>query len=68
MLGMRDYVYAANPADSIISIPDYQSSNKLGASFETPSGRFLVCNFAVLNSSCRLELITVNVKPCLVKL
>lgn len=64
MLGMRDYVYAANPADSIISIPDYQSSNKLGASFETPSGRFLVCNFSVSNSSCCIGLLTVNVKPC----
>ncbi|KAH6834897.1 hypothetical protein C2S53_003897 [Perilla frutescens var. hirtella] len=42
MLGLRDHVFAANPADSITSIPDYQSSNKIGASFETPSGRFLV--------------------------
>lgn len=42
MLGLRDHVFAANPADSIISIPDYQSSNRIGASFETPSGRFLV--------------------------
>ncbi|XP_057776739.1 uncharacterized protein LOC130995466 isoform X1 [Salvia miltiorrhiza] len=42
MVGLKEHVFAANPADSIISIPDFQSTNKIGASFETPSGRFLI--------------------------
>lgn len=48
MVGLKEHVFAANPADSIISVPDYQSSNKIGASFETPSGRFLVLLFQFL--------------------
>ncbi|KAG6419920.1 hypothetical protein SASPL_116433 [Salvia splendens] len=44
MLGLKELVFAANPADPILSVPDHQSSNKIGASFETPSGRFLVYN------------------------
>ena len=44
MLGLKEHVFAANPADPILSVPDHQSSNKIGASFETPSGRFLVSN------------------------
>ncbi|XP_042060965.1 queuine tRNA-ribosyltransferase accessory subunit 2-like [Salvia splendens] len=42
MLGLKEHVFAANPADPILSVPDHQSSNKIGASFETPSGRFLI--------------------------
>lgn len=42
MLGLHEHVFAAVPRDDIISLPDYQSTNKTGASFETPCGRLLV--------------------------
>lgn len=42
MLGLKEHVFVANPRDSIMSLPEYQSSNKMGASFETPCGRLLV--------------------------
>ncbi|KAI3459899.1 hypothetical protein Pfo_016562 [Paulownia fortunei] len=42
MLGLHEHVFAAVPRDSIISLPDYQSTNKTGASFETPCGRLLI--------------------------
>ncbi|XP_051150972.1 uncharacterized protein LOC127265281 isoform X1 [Andrographis paniculata] len=42
MLGLKDHVFVAVPRDSIISLPDYQSANRLGASFETPCGRLLM--------------------------
>ncbi|KAK6116827.1 hypothetical protein DH2020_049457 [Rehmannia glutinosa] len=42
MLGLHEHVFAAVPRDSTISLPDYQSSNKMGASFETPCGRLLI--------------------------
>ncbi|KAL3828414.1 hypothetical protein ACJIZ3_017216 [Penstemon smallii] len=41
--GLRqDCIFNAVPRDSIISLPDFQSSNKTGASFDTPSGRRLI--------------------------
>ncbi|KAK6130579.1 hypothetical protein DH2020_035671 [Rehmannia glutinosa] len=42
MLGLHEHVFAAVPRDSTISLPDYQSSNRMGASFETPCGRLLI--------------------------
>ncbi|GFP87166.1 queuine tRNA-ribosyltransferase subunit qtrtd1 [Phtheirospermum japonicum] len=42
MIGLHEHVFSAVPRDPILSIPDYQSSNKLGASFETPCGRLLI--------------------------
>ncbi|KAL8487179.1 hypothetical protein ACS0TY_023734 [Phlomoides rotata] len=42
MLGLKEHVFVANPRDSIISLPEYQSTNKMGASFETPCGRLLI--------------------------
>lgn len=42
VVGLKDHIFFAVPRDSITSLPDYQSANKLGASFETPSGRRLV--------------------------
>ncbi|EYU36621.1 hypothetical protein ABFS82_14G285000 [Erythranthe guttata] len=42
MLGLQEHVFAAVPRDGIISLPDYQSANKTGASFETPCGRLLI--------------------------
>ncbi|KAL0366546.1 UNVERIFIED_CONTAM: Queuine tRNA-ribosyltransferase accessory subunit [Sesamum radiatum] len=42
MLGLKEHVFAAVPRDSIISLPEYQSANKMGASFETPCGRLLI--------------------------
>ncbi|OIT19912.1 PREDICTED: queuine tRNA-ribosyltransferase accessory subunit 2-like isoform X2 [Nicotiana attenuata] len=42
LLGLRDHILVAVPRDSIISIPDHDSTNRIGASFETPSGRMLI--------------------------
>nr|XP_043635490.1 queuine tRNA-ribosyltransferase accessory subunit 2-like [Erigeron canadensis] len=42
LLGLNDYGFVAVPRDSILSLPEANSSNKHGASFETASGRFLV--------------------------
>ncbi|CAH9141148.1 unnamed protein product [Cuscuta epithymum] len=42
MLGLHDRIFTAVPRDSIISIPEYMSANRTGASFETPCGRCLI--------------------------
>lgn len=42
MLGLHDYGLAAVARDSIYCLPECDSTNKLGASFETPCGRLLV--------------------------
>lgn len=42
MLGLREYALAAAPRDSDVSLPESNSTNKFGASFETPSGRHLI--------------------------
>lgn len=42
MLGLREYAFAAVPRDSVVCLPECNSSNKIGASFETPSGRRLI--------------------------
>ncbi|KAL8261149.1 hypothetical protein R6Q59_025198 [Mikania micrantha] len=42
LLGLQGYGFVAVPRDSILSLPECYSSNKNGASFETPCGRFLV--------------------------
>ena len=42
MLGLHEYGFAAAPRDSIVCLPECDSTNRIGASFETPSGRRLV--------------------------
>ncbi|XP_059449695.1 uncharacterized protein LOC132180771 [Corylus avellana] len=42
MLGLHDYVLAAVGRDSIQCLPECNSTNKIGASFETPCGRLLI--------------------------
>ncbi|XP_022849196.1 queuine tRNA-ribosyltransferase accessory subunit 2-like isoform X1 [Olea europaea var. sylvestris] len=42
MLGLKEHIFVAIPRDSILSLPDYGSTNKIGASFETPCGRRLI--------------------------
>ncbi|KAK3001386.1 hypothetical protein RJ639_021478 [Escallonia herrerae] len=42
MLGLQEYGLAAVPRDSIVCLPEHESSNKMGTSFETPSGRHLI--------------------------
>ncbi|CAA0838739.1 Unknown protein [Striga hermonthica] len=42
MVGLDEHAFVAVPRDSVISLPDYQSTNKIGASFETPCGRLLM--------------------------
>lgn len=42
MLGMQGYGFAAVARDPIQSLPECNSTNKFGASFETPCGRRMV--------------------------
>lgn len=42
MVGLPEYGYAAVARDSIQCLPECNSTNKFGASFETPCGRLLV--------------------------
>ncbi|KAG8633598.1 queuine tRNA-ribosyltransferase accessory subunit 2 [Manihot esculenta] len=42
MLRLHDYAFAAVARDSIQCLPESDSTNKLGASFETPCGRRLI--------------------------
>ncbi|KAM7473026.1 hypothetical protein LguiA_011209 [Lonicera macranthoides] len=42
MLGLHEYGFAAAPRDSIVCLPECDSTNRIGASFETPSGRRLI--------------------------
>ncbi|XP_047329772.1 queuine tRNA-ribosyltransferase accessory subunit 2-like [Impatiens glandulifera] len=42
MLGLHEYGFSAVVRDSIACIPEHKSTNKAGASFETPSGRRLI--------------------------
>ncbi|XP_078441553.1 uncharacterized protein LOC144711427 isoform X2 [Wolffia australiana] len=42
MLGLPESFFVAVPRDCIESLPTIEGTNKLGASFETPSGRLLV--------------------------
>ncbi|KAJ0977215.1 hypothetical protein J5N97_012689 [Dioscorea zingiberensis] len=39
MLGLHDHIFVASPRDSVECLPESDGANKLGASFETPSGR-----------------------------
>lgn len=52
MLGLREHIFVANPRDSIMSLPEHQSTNKMGASFETPYGRLLVKNTITFFTKC----------------
>ncbi|XAR57530.1 tRNA-guanine(34) transglycosylase, partial [Bertholletia excelsa] len=42
MLGLQEYGFVAVPRDSIVCLPECDSTNKIGASFETPCGRSLI--------------------------
>ncbi|KAF2296948.1 hypothetical protein GH714_013482 [Hevea brasiliensis] len=42
MVGLHDYAFAAVARDSIQCLPESDSTNKIGASFETPCGRRLI--------------------------
>lgn len=42
MVGLPHHGFVAAPRDSVVCLPDYEGTNKLGASFETPFGRMLV--------------------------
>lgn len=44
MVGLHEYGFAAVARDSIQCLPECGSTNKTGASFETPCGRRLVHN------------------------
>ncbi|XP_074585057.1 uncharacterized protein LOC141840872 isoform X1 [Curcuma longa] len=52
MVGLHDHFFIASPRDSLESLPESDGTNKLGASFETPSGRQLV------KPSAYMEMIT----------
>lgn len=42
MLSLHQHIFAAVPRDSIIALPEHDSTNKSGASFHTPGGRLLI--------------------------
>ncbi|KAL5559841.1 hypothetical protein UlMin_036052 [Ulmus minor] len=42
LVGLPDHCFAAVPRDSIQSLPEHSGTNKLGATFETRCGRFLI--------------------------
>lgn len=42
MVGLHEHCFVAAPRDSILGLPDFEGTNKLGASFETTGGRRLV--------------------------
>ncbi|XP_058090095.1 uncharacterized protein LOC131236726 [Magnolia sinica] len=42
MMGLHEYGFIAAARDSIVCLPNYENTNKLGASFETTCGRRLV--------------------------
>ncbi|KAH9620487.1 hypothetical protein KSS87_004844 [Heliosperma pusillum] len=42
LIGLQQYGFGAVLGDSIVCLPEPNSTNKFGASFETPSGRLLV--------------------------
>ncbi|KDP45649.1 hypothetical protein JCGZ_17256 [Jatropha curcas] len=42
MLGLDEHAFAAVARDSVQILPESNSTNKLGASFETPCGRILI--------------------------
>ncbi|KAA8538758.1 hypothetical protein F0562_028346 [Nyssa sinensis] len=42
MLGLHEYGFAAVLRDSVVCLPECDSTNKTGASFETPCGRLLI--------------------------
>lgn len=42
MVGLPHHGFVAAPRDSVVCLPDYEGTNKRGASFETPFGRMLV--------------------------
>ncbi|XP_022718358.1 queuine tRNA-ribosyltransferase accessory subunit 2-like isoform X1 [Durio zibethinus] len=58
MLGLHEYGFAAVPRDSIQCLPEANSTNKVGASFETPCGRLLIkpAEYMEMISSLRPEL------------
>ncbi|XP_044511231.1 queuine tRNA-ribosyltransferase accessory subunit 2-like isoform X1 [Mangifera indica] len=60
MLGLHEYGFAAVPRDSIQCLPECDSTNKMGASFETPCGRRLIkpAEYIELISSMRPNLWT----------
>ncbi|KAG9457012.1 hypothetical protein H6P81_001520 [Aristolochia fimbriata] len=42
MVGLQEHGFVAVPRDSVVCLPESESTNKHGASLETPSGRMLV--------------------------
>ncbi|XP_059649540.1 uncharacterized protein LOC132295322 isoform X3 [Cornus florida] len=42
MVGLQEYGFAAVLRDSVVCLPEFNSTNKTGASFETPCGRVLI--------------------------
>ncbi|KAJ1704217.1 hypothetical protein LUZ63_003996 [Rhynchospora breviuscula] len=42
MVGLQDHFFIASPGDSVESLPEHDGTNKIGAAFETPSGRRLI--------------------------
>ncbi|KAB2030890.1 hypothetical protein ERO13_D05G254100v2 [Gossypium hirsutum] len=58
LLGLHDHCFVSVPRDSIQCLPEANSTNKIGASFETPCGRLLIkpVEYMEMISSTRPEL------------
>ncbi|CAL1412589.1 unnamed protein product [Linum trigynum] len=55
ILGLQRHAFAAFPRDSVQCLPEFDSSNKLGASFDTPSGRRLIKPVDYMELICSLK-------------
>ncbi|CAN6458323.1 unnamed protein product [Victoria cruziana] len=55
LLGLHDYGFAAVARDSLVSLPDNRGTNRMGASFDTPSGRRLLKPEEYMELMCSLR-------------
>lgn len=56
MVGLHDHVFVATARDSVVCLPQHEGANKIGASFETPTGR------RMMKPSAYMELVS-SLKP-----
>ncbi|KAK4859289.1 hypothetical protein QYF36_002822 [Acer negundo] len=63
MLGLHEYGFVAVARDSVQSLPEFDSTDKFGASFETPCGRRLVHRILLSLSLLYVLVLYLQVKP-----
>lgn len=47
LVGLQNYGFSASPRDSMVCLPVAETTNKFGASFETPCGRLSVISLTL---------------------